>query len=240
MEKLVYLLWASNELDADKLRDALLRDAAPKLIESGATQLAMNFNDSGASAPAPTPTPPGSRELAAQVSFFLDCVDRRDALEQTIREFGADVDAYLVSESLYMDYGGNRHAKPRDWPDGERSPGITVVTLMERPERMTQAQWIAHWHGTQSPMSEEMQPRTRYVRNEVVRALTAEAPPYRGIVEESWASAEVITNPMLFYGANGSQETLGANIKTMLESVTAFLDLERIHTTTMSEYFVKS
>ena len=75
-----------------------------------------------------------------------------------------------MSEALYRDYGGNRFAKPRDWPDGQRSPGVLMLTLLERPARLTREAWLAHWHGVQSPVSEELQPRMRYVRNEVVRA----------------------------------------------------------------------
>ena len=45
---------------------------------------------------------------------------------------------------------------------------------------------------------------------------------------------------MLFYCADGSREKLKANIARMLESVTAFLDMDRIRTFTMSEYILKS
>ena len=147
---------------------------------------------------------------------------------------------HLVTESLYTDYGDNEFAEARSWPDGERSPGLVVVTLMERPERMPYEDWVAHWHGVQSPVSAAMQPRTRYVRNAVVRPVTEECPPYKGIVEECWPSARHVEDPMLFYCANGSKERLKENINKMMESVTAFLELPRIRTITMSEYLLRS
>ena len=147
---------------------------------------------------------------------------------------------YLVTESLYTDYGQNEFAPERSWADGERSPGVTVVTLLERPQRLPVDEWIAHWYGVQSPVSAAMQPRTRYVRNAVTRALTDHAPPYAGIVEECWPSAEHVEDPMLFYCAGGSKDVLKQNIEKMMASVTAFLDLDRIRTVTMSEYLLKT
>jgi hypothetical protein len=98
-------------------------------------------------------------------------------------------------------------------------------------------EWIERWHGTQSPLSAELQPRTRYVRNEVVRALTDAAPEVHGIVEEAWPSAGHVADPMMFYNA-GTPEELNTNITRMLDSVNACLDLSRIRSSTMSEYLI--
>jgi hypothetical protein len=85
-----------------------------------------------------------------------------------------------------------------------------------------------------------MQPRIRYVRNAVVRPVTPDAPPYRGIVEECWPSPQHITDPMLFYCADGDAEVMQANLREMLASVTAFLDLDRLRSITMSEYLLRT
>ena len=78
------------------------------------------------------------------------------------------------------------------------------------------------------------------MRNAVARAVTPDAPPYRGIVEEAWPSAEHVNDPMLFYSAGGDEAVLAANLGTMMDSVTAFLDLDRIRLAAMSEYLLKS
>ena len=140
-------------------------------------------------------------------------------------------------ESLYDDYGTTPYAAPRDWPDGERSPGVLTVALIHRPEGLDYREWITRWHGTQSPVSGELQPRTRYVRNEVVRALTDGAPEVDGIVEEGWPSVEHVADPKLFFNASTDEE-LGANVGRMLDSVSACLDLARLRSSTMSEYLV--
>ncbi len=240
MEKLIYLIFSGPGGEPDAHRKTLLEECAPQLLALDPRGLSMNIDDSDSEVSTPVPWPADETPLVAQVSLWLDCQDRRGPFEQILAGVGDKLAGYLVSESLYCDYGGNRHAASRGWPDGRRSPGVLTVTLLEKPERMTHAAWLAHWHGVQSPVSEAIQPRTRYVRNEVVRALTPDAPPYRGIVEEAWPSPEHVTDPMLFYLAEGSKDRMKQNIATMLESVRGFLDLDRIRNQTMSEYLLKT
>ncbi len=223
MEKLIYLLWSPADREPDATRKQLLEEVAPRLLSLGVRGLSMNIDDPDAAAQAPVPPPVGEPQVAATVSLWLDCLDARAPHETVLRTASADLAGYLVTESLYTDYGDNEFAKPRDWPDGQRSPGVTLLTLMERPERLSHQDWIAHWHGVQSPVSAAIQPRTRYVRNAVCRPLTPGAPPYEGIVEECWPSIRHLEDPMLFYCANGSRDTLKENINKMMESVTAFL-----------------
>jgi hypothetical protein len=239
MEKLVYLLWGADGQSGDSVRDALLA-AAPALTAAGALGIALNVRDSQADFAPPVPEPEGESLPIAQVSLWLDCHDRRAPCEEILAQTCSRRAAYLVSEALYRDYGGNEHAPARDWPDGQRSPGVLVLTLLERPEHLDRASWLAHWHGVQSPVSEALQPRTRYVRNEVIRALDDDAPPWEGIVEECWPSAAHVTDPMLFYLANGSPERMREHVSRMMESVTAFLELPRIRCVPMSEFQIKS
>jgi hypothetical protein len=185
------------------------------------------------------PAPEGEAPHCAQISVWLDSYDRRQPFEQAVDALGLRSAVYLVVESLYEDYGTTPHAPPRTWPDGERSPGVLTVALIHRPEGLAYREWIDRWHGTQSPLSAELQPRTRYVRNEVVRPLTAGAPEIHGIVEEAWPSARHVADPLLFYNATSSDE-LQAHITRMLESVNACLDLGRLRSATMSEYLMKT
>lgn len=245
MEKLVYLLFEPSAQPApaherDALRARLLGDVAAQLPGAGALALTVNVADGDSDVPTPMPWPADEPRVAAEVSVWLDCHDRRGPVESVLRDVGRPLAGYLVSEALYRDYGGNRFSGPRDWPDGVRSPGILMLTLLERPSHMAHADWIAHWHGTQSPVSEAIQPRMRYVRNEVIRALTPGAPPWEGVVEECWPSPGHMTDPMQFYLAEGSKERLQRHVARMMESVQGFLELPRIRSVNMSEYLVRS
>jgi hypothetical protein len=245
MEKLMYVLWASapgeDAAAGDDLRARLLDEVAPRLFASGARGLTVDVHDTeAAAAPPPMPVPDDEPPLAALVSVWIDAYDRRRPFEDALAGLGRTFAGYLVTESVYDDYGTTEHSGPRDWEDGERSPGVLTVALIHRPEGMGYEDWIQAWHGTQSPLSAELQPRVRYVRNEVVRPVTSGAPEVHGIVEEGWASAEVVADPMLFFNAGGDPDVMSANVTKMLESVNACLDLARFRTNTMSEYLVRS
>jgi hypothetical protein len=239
LAKIVYILWAPPAWDKDRIRARLLDDCAPQLLDGGARRLQMNVADRFAEVRSPAPGVPFERPMCAQVNAFVSEPSSRFALEGVLRRAGFSIAGYEVEEQIYTEYGGNPHAAPRDWPDGVRSPGVLAVTLMERPRRLAYEEWIRRWHGRQSPMSEAMQPRARYVRNVVTRALTPGAPPFEGIVEEAWPSFEHVTNPFLFYGARNGFE-LVKNMAVMLRSVTSFLTLWRIRTVMTSEYFLRS
>lgn len=235
--KLVYILWAPPEWDRERIGAVLLGDAAPRMLQHGVARLQMNIADRFAEVRSPAPGVPFERPMCAQVNVWVNDLASRYALEGVLRHAGFLVAGYRVEEQIYTEYGGNRHGSPRDWPDGERSPGVLAVTLMERPRRLRHDEWIRRWHERQSPMSEAMQPRSRYVRNVVETALTPGAPPFEGIVEEAWPSFEHVTNPFLFYGAGNIFELI-KNIAIMLRSVTSFLTLWRIRTVMTSEYFL--
>jgi hypothetical protein len=177
--------------------------------------------------------------ISAVVCVWLKSVDDRYAIEQILADAGFRIAGYLVEESVYKEYGGNRHSAPRDWQDGLRSPGVTAVTLMERPARIPREEWIRRWHTVMSPVSEAIQPRTWYVRNLIVEPLTPGALPFEGIVAEGWPSKKHVTNPFLFYGAKNPVQ-LVQNMFRILRAVTSFLSLKKIRTTMMGEYFIKT
>jgi hypothetical protein len=241
VEKVIFLLWGDGSPDSgDALRDRILGTTVPGLPDSKVRGLSVNVHD-GDAAPAPSPAPPpaGEEPHVAQVSVWLDSYEHRAEVESAVAALGLRWAAYLVVESLYDDYGTTEYAPPRAWPDGDRSPGVLTVALIHRPEGLGYREWIARWHGTQSPVSGELQPRTRYVRNEVVRSLTEGAPEIGGIVEEGWPSTDHVADPMLFFNATTPEE-LEANVSRMIASVDACLDLSRLRSSTMSEYLIKS
>lgn len=239
MEKVIYILWGAKGQDRQERQRLLLHDIAPRLLEAGAARLTMYIVDQDSNVRPPSPFHPGER-MSAEVAVWLRDLEKHVVCEDILRSAGFRLAGYLVDESIYTEYGGNRHSRARDWPDGQRSPGVVAVTLMERPARLSREEWIRRWHSRQSPVSEAMQPRARYVRNVVLGAITPDAPPYEGIVEEAWPSARHATNPFLFYGAGWNPFRLAWNLVRMLRSVTYFLDLTHIRTTMTSEYILKS
>ena len=240
MEKLQYLCWPRAGSTPSERGRVARGEIAPALLALGPRGLSVQVDDADAQVPVPMPPPADEVQPFALVSIWLDRYDDRAPYEAVLRAASDHIAGYLVTESLYTDYGGNRFAGPRTWPDGERSPGVVMVTLLRRPARMTPDAWITHWHTVQSPVSEAMQPRMRYVRNAVARPVTPDAPPIEGIVEEAWPSPEHMTDPMLFYCADGDPERMQQHLTEMLESVTAFLDLSDLRSFTTSEYLLRT
>jgi hypothetical protein len=239
MEKVVYLLWAQEREDLDAHAEKLLDVCERLLLPLGAHGMTLFVADFESRVPSPSKGFTGRRPFTAMLSLWLGSASERRHYEPVLREHTEKQAGYLVTESLYTDWGENVHGKPRDWPDGERSPGVFAVTLLERPDGHDEEAWFTHWYGTQSPVSEAMQPRARYVRNAVARVLSPDAPPYAGIVEEAWPSAKHVSDPYLFYGAK-SLEELAQNMSAMLDSVSGFLDLSRIQTVMLSEYVLRT
>jgi hypothetical protein len=239
VEKLVYLLWERPSVDPAALRKRFLDEVAPALLALDPLALQIDLDDEHAQMPSMVPVPGDELPVRACVSVWVDAHDHRGAYEELLRPAAVRIGGYLVTESLYRDYGGNRHVGPRHWPDGERSPGIITLTVFDKPVGMDDDTFYGHWYGHQSPMSEDMQPRARYVRNAVVRAITPGAPRYRAIVEESWPSVEHVTNLQAFFGASSNEE-LGENIRVMLDSTKLLYDPATMRNYPLSEYILKS
>jgi len=240
MEKLQYLMWLPEGTTRSDVKPLMIDMVARDLLAGDIRGLTIDLDDDDADVAAPVAPPAGEELPTALVSVWVDCYDRRSSVEEILRNASRRLDGYHVLESLYTDYGTSRWAAPRDWPDGTRSPGILTVATFEQAEGTDFEEWLAFWHGHQSPMSEAVQPRCRYVRNLVVRPLGPGKPPWRGIVEEAWPSAGHVTDPMLFYCAGGDPDVMSANITTMLDHVTKLTDLNTLRSMTMSEWIMKT
>ncbi len=228
MEKLVYMLWKPEAVAGADFA-AHMRALVADLGARGAQQITLNLVDehvSGAMQARITRLDP---PLAGTLAFWLDAVDDHASCDRLLAPLTARTAGYLVVESVPLRNATRLAAL------GERTPGVNMVTCIERPTRLTHDDWIAHWHGHHEQVALETQCTFLYVRNVVVRALTAAAPPWAGIVEEGFP-AEAITDPRVWYCAEGSEERFRANLQRMIDSVHAFLDVDRVESHPMSQY----
>ena len=239
MEKLIYLVWDRPSRGGADVRAQLIDDVGPRLLALGPHGLQIDVDDDEAAFSSMVPVPDDELPVRAAVSLWVDAHDYREPYEVILSEVGVRRAGYLVTESLYRDYGGNAHAGPRDWPAGQRSPGITTLTVFDKPASTSDEAFYGHWYGHQSPMSEWVQPRARYVRNAVTRALTPGAPSYRAIVEEAWPTIEHVSNLQAFFGASNPDE-LGERIRIMLDSTKLLYNPDTMRNYTLSEYILKT
>lgn len=232
MEKLVYVVWKKADVTPAEFKESMLGSVAERLLGLGVAKLSLNVADEHVEYAASMRLTRFDPPPAATVSFWLDCADDRAPHEEALAAAGDRIAGYLVVESVPLRNTTHTAAL------GERVPGTNMVALIERPEHIPYEEWIAHWHGHHKRVALETQCTYLYIRNVVVRALTPDAPPWAGIVEEGFPT-EAVTDPMLWYCADGSQEKLERNFGAMMESVGAFLDISRVESHPMSEYRIK-
>ncbi len=236
----MYLTWLGPSSTRTEVAEVMLGRVGEELLALDPVRLTIDVWDPESDIPAPVPTPAGESPLHGLVSLWVDSIEQREPFERVLVAAADRVAGYSVVESLYRDYGGNHWAAPRSWPDGERSPGVLTVALLQRHPDQSFEEWMARWHTRISPITEEIQPRTRYVRNAVFRPITEGAPTVAGIVEEAWPSLDHVTDPMLFYCADGDPERMNAHVTQMIEEINAFVDLSTLRSVTMSEWILKS
>jgi hypothetical protein len=229
MEKLVYLLWRDAAEARGAFAQRLVGSVGPKLVAEGALHVAVNVADADADLGKTVPIRDSGPEFAGVVTFWLGSVDDRGARERLLADAAARSAGYLVTESVPRDW------ERRSWPDGARSPGVKLISVFEQPARLSRDEFIARWHGSHTPLSLEVHPLWRYVRNVVARPLDSAAPPYAGIVEEHVRELADLTDPARFYGG---AERMAANMRRILDDARSFLDLERVASVVTSEYIL--
>jgi hypothetical protein len=241
LEKLIYLIWDHPPEGSNCYHDAILGECIPRLVALDPLGVSVNVDDADSNILGSVALPSSELAVVAQISIWLHAHDFRHEIEAVLAEHGIRRAGYLVTESSWTDYGRNEHhPNPRDWADGERSPGVSTLTLLERPARLDYANWLGHWYSHQGPMPQWMQPRARYIRNTVTRGVTEGAPPYAGIIVEGWPSASHVTDHDLYFGGGGSKERTRRNIRTMVDSMSHMCDMERIRNFAMSEYLIRT
>lgn len=236
MEKLVYLVWDRPSVDGAALGARVLEDVVPAVQSAGGGHVEVHVDDDLAPIDGPVPAPGSELPLRAAISLWLPAHDRRTAVEAALADLGVRRAGYLVTEALWCEYGENGRRGPRDWPAGERTPGITTLTVLRRNPALDPRAFRELWFGHQSPMSEELQARWRYVRNTVVHPVTPGAPPYDGIVAESWPSAELVADVIAFHGGAEDPAVGQENLRVMLDSVTQLFDMSALRSVALSEY----
>ncbi len=224
MEKLVYALW--------DVREGLIESAGPELLALEPHALTINVVDPAVDMSATVAVP--DHGVGATVGVWLDSLDDRGPYESVLGGAAGRVAGYLVTESVPLAYEG------RTWPDGERSPGIKQITMFDRRSDIDDTQFFARWHGSHTPLTFEVHPVCLYVRHAVARAVTQGAPAWRGIVEEGLREVEDLTDPMRYFSASGSPDTLEHNVKRVMEDVSSFLDLDSVESYATAEYILRS
>lgn len=228
MEKLVYLLWKrAGDRDNDVLRDRLIEVLPGGLARHGASRIKLAVADSDVAAGAALHL--GPRRPDALVTFWLECIADRAPAEAIVAGAAGRVAGYLVVESQALRLATDPARS------GKRTPGFSLVGCIEPRAGMSHAAFIERWETIHRDVAIQTQSTFSYVRNEVVRPVTPEAPPWQGVIEEGFPSA-ALTNPEAFYDAVGDAKKFRDHLRRMMESCEAFIAMQDVDSHPMSEY----
>jgi uncharacterized protein (TIGR02118 family) len=180
------LLTVGFDGDRETLERGLV-DAASQFVEgSGAARAAVDVRAGGADGDQ-TAVMNTERDATAMVSLWD--VDSADVALRFPLPVGARlVGAYEVKEIVQKD-------RASTWPDGESSPGVKLVCLVQRKVGTTHDIYLQHWRDNHGPLAVARQPGFwHYVQNHVVGWLTDGTPDFDGVGELHFKSpAEVET-----------------------------------------------
>ena len=171
---------------------------------------------------------PFKKKMIASVSIFSENEDMIP-VDQLVNSEGF-AGAYGVSEVLPVAYVKN-------WPDGELTPGICLLTLFNRKKGIDYKTFIDRWHNSHTPLSLRIHPLWNYSRNVVEKLITETSTPYEGIVEEQMQTDAELLNPFRFFG---NPWFIIPRMISVYRDTKAFLDYSRIETYLAREIIIKS
>jgi len=225
----VTLLWRPEGQSAQDFANTLREKSMPRLQELGALRLKLCVEDDAVAAGERLRMTPVGAPKAAFVSYWIELAQDRGPLEAVLTESSSDLVSFLVVESQPI--VNTEHVEA----PGERTPGFSQVTCVLAKQSIPYEEFIQIWHEEQRPCAIETQSTFQYVRNEIVRCLTGDPPPWSAIVEEGFPIG-ALEDPRVFYDAVGDEEKFQANLQRMMETVERFLEMPATDVTAMSEY----
>lgn len=231
MEKVIYVLWRDPVETPDAYAQRLRLSLAAGLLDAGARGLKINVADTAVEPAAGLRQMHVLPQADAFINVWVDSAiaSQRQPFDAVIAAHSLRYAAYLVSESQPL---RNRRRQPQP---GERTEGFAQMALLRRPEKLGYEEWLDIWHNSHTAVAVETQSNFEYIQNLVVRRLTPDGPAYDAIVEECFPAA-AMTDPYVFFDAEGDEAKFQHNLKRMMDSVARFIDMERLDVVPTSQY----
>ncbi len=233
MEKIVYALWCKPNEDRAALNARLRADAVPALLSlSNVRALRLNFQDADVARAEPLRQAGPGEQMDAVAQLWVDAAHDmfRKPVDEILSAACGRIDAWVVLSSDIIP--NTLHPSQ----EGVRTEGWSQFCFIRRPDRLSPEEWRHNWQVLHTPVGIETQSNFEYVQNFVVRPLTEGAFPYAAIVEECFPTA-AMDDSHVFFDAVGDQARYEANLATMSESCSHFVEMPGgIHVLPTSQY----
>jgi hypothetical protein len=227
MAKYIFFVRSPESLERKVFRSRMVDELVHRLLELDPERLKVSLTETGR--PRLTVLPLRATGLA-MVSVWGELDGAIERWKAEMESTGGRVEGYRVTESQPVCY-------ERDWEDGCASPGMVLLTLMKKNDRLSYEQFMDEWFGHHTPMALRIHPLWSYTRNVVDSAVIQDSPPFDGIVEEHFRSLRDVTNPVRFFG--GAFRMLPNMLKVYRHSK-KFLEISAIENYLVTEYHIRS
>jgi hypothetical protein len=228
MEKLIYLLWNDAGKKLADFNAELLGPVGRQLIAKGAQRLQIHVVDDAVAPGAKLRLEKMRPMPAAVVSFWLNAAHARAPHEAVLEAVAPRIAGYAVAESVVLPIA-------ETYPDGERVRGFSQIALFRKLPGIAYEGFLEIWMRDQTIVGPATQDTFYYGQNIVIRPLTVGAPPIDGIVDECYP-IEALTDHLVYWKANGSEEVFQAHLKREMDNVARFLDGDNVSAFVTSTY----
>jgi hypothetical protein len=238
VEKLCYGIWRTPEQELGSIEHALVNEVGPALLDTAASGVRVLVEEPEGAILRVGAQPQTGNLLCGSVSVWFDSLDDRAEAEGIVTNTpAAETHGWLVTESVPLGYGEHR-----TWPDGERSPGLSITTVFDKKYDVADDDFFRIWHGEHTPLSFVIHPLWLYVRNAVVRPVTdpATAPAIRSYVYEATPTFDDMLDFHRFFGSGGDNGKLKANIDRVNNHMATFAETSTLQCTPMAEYVFRT
>jgi len=228
MAKYIYLIRPRGQADLNTFKSQIFKGLVPKLLALNPDKLKVDLTEP--KCPRLTVLPL-RRENLAMISVWDSQAAQPEQWRAEIADPGWEMAGYQVTESTPRAYD-------RNWPDGEPSPGIVMLTLMRKNPRLSYDQFMREWFEHHTPViALRVHPLWNYIRNVVESAVVEGSPPLDGIVEEHCRQRREVTDPRCYFGG-----TLGMipNMIRVGMHANKFLQISATENYLLTEYHIRS
>jgi uncharacterized protein (TIGR02118 family) len=199
VDKLFVLVKRPNGAERSAFCDELLRRAENAASEAEIAGLVVNLVDVPPEEAGLRPG--GEPSYDAAVEIWLE--DGPNWPRSMPFALPGTLNVYLVRETLERAY-------ERDWPIGERSPGVKSIYLARRSKDMTQEDYAAYWADRHAPLALKVHVGMwRYERNVVV-ASAAGNDKWDGFAVLHFRTAEDLRER--FYDSDAGRAAIAADV----------------------------
>ncbi|MEJ2593877.1 MAG: hypothetical protein P8100_01815 [bacterium] len=136
---------------------------------------------------------------------------------------------YSATEALPVAYD-------KTWADGEKTPGVCLLTLFRQKKGIAYETFLNRWHNSHTPMSLKYHPLWHYNRNVVDSNLSDQSAVWHGIVEEHMRTRSELLNPFKFFG---NPMVIIPRMINVYRDTNSFLEYKTIEPYLVAEYWVK-